>query len=135
VLSYPLGAEMLNFGALMSFMGVNVAAFLHYYVRAPEKRMRYLFPPVIGFLVCLLLWLNLSWPAKIAKSVWMAAGVAYGAWRTKGFHDNLVNFEVPVAVDAGSKPVINDKGPGGYVKVQGNEQASKDINTILKKWL
>src|ERR1700675_1069422 len=31
--SYGLGAEMLNFGALIAFMGVNLAAFVRYYVR------------------------------------------------------------------------------------------------------
>ena len=34
LLSYERGAEMLNFGALIAFMGVNLAAFLRYYVRA-----------------------------------------------------------------------------------------------------
>jgi len=33
VLSYGLGAEMLNFGALIAFMGVNMAAFIRYHVR------------------------------------------------------------------------------------------------------
>jgi amino acid transporter len=33
VISYGLGAEMLNFGALIAFMGVNMAAFLRYNVR------------------------------------------------------------------------------------------------------
>jgi amino acid transporter len=33
VLSYGLGAEMLNFGALIAFMGVNMAAFVRYHVR------------------------------------------------------------------------------------------------------
>ncbi len=97
LLSYQLGAEMLNFGALIAFMGVNVAAFLRYYVRAPEKRMGNLFPPVIGALVCFLLWLNLSRTAKIAGSVWMMAGIAYGVWRTQGFRNNFIDFEAPVA--------------------------------------
>jgi len=30
---------MLNFGALIAFMGVNFAAFLRYYVRAQEKEI------------------------------------------------------------------------------------------------
>ena len=30
--SYGLGAEMLNFGALIAFMGVNLAAFVRYNV-------------------------------------------------------------------------------------------------------
>jgi len=40
---------MLNFGALIAFMGVNFAAFLRYYVRAQEKKLTYLVPPVLGF--------------------------------------------------------------------------------------
>ncbi|HEY3841364.1 MAG TPA: APC family permease, partial [Bryobacteraceae bacterium] len=32
ILNFDLGAEMLNFGALIAFMGVNAAALIHYYV-------------------------------------------------------------------------------------------------------
>ncbi len=92
---YGLGAEMLNFGALIAFMGVNASAFVRYYLRNPEKKLTNLIPPLIGFFVCLLLWLNLSTPAKIAGSIWMAAGIAYGAWKTKGFRGELVNFDIP----------------------------------------
>jgi amino acid transporter len=95
LISYGLGAEMLNFGALIAFMGVNAAAFLRYYVRNPEKKLTYLVPPVAGFFICLLLWLNLSHPAKLAGSVWMAAGIAFGAWKTRGFRSDLVDFELP----------------------------------------
>src|SRR5436305_1085459 len=37
VLSYQLGAELLNFGAFIAFMGVNAAAFTHYFVRKQER--------------------------------------------------------------------------------------------------
>ncbi len=93
VLSFDLGAEMLNFGALIAFMGVNLAALLHYYVRAREKKMTNLIPPLLGFLICLLLWLSLSRVAQIAGGAWMLAGIAFGAWKTRGFRRNLVNFE------------------------------------------
>ncbi len=93
--AYGLGAEMLNFGALIAFMGVNVAALLRYYVRSEEKKLGYLIPPVFGFLICLGLWLNLSRPAMIVGSIWMAAGILFGAIRTKGFRGNLINFELP----------------------------------------
>ena len=95
LISYGLGAEMLNFGALIAFMGVNVAAFMRYYVRATDKKLVNLLPPVIGFVVCLILWLNLSRPAMIAGSIWMALGIAFGAWKTGGFRRDLVDFEVP----------------------------------------
>ena len=93
-LSYGLGAEMLNFGALIAFMGVNAAAFVRYYVRASEKKFTNLIPPVLGFFICLALWLNLSRPAMIVGSIWMIAGIAFGVWKTRGFREQL-SFEVP----------------------------------------
>ena len=95
VFSYGLGAEMLNFGALIAFMGVNIAAFLRYFVRAEQKTVSNFLPPLAGFVICLLLWLNLSTPAKVAGSIWMIAGIAFGAWKTRGFRGDLVNFELP----------------------------------------
>ena len=92
--AYGLGAEMLNFGALIAFMGVNAAAFLRYYVRSNEKKLGFLIPPVLGFLICLALWLNLSRPAIIAGSIWMAAGIVFGLWKTRGFREQL-SFEIP----------------------------------------
>ena len=95
LVNFDLGAQMLNFGALIAFMGVNLAAFIRYFVRAETKTLGNCAPPVLGFLICFLLWLNLSHTAQIAGSVWMAAGIAYGAWRTRGFRAELVNFDVP----------------------------------------
>jgi putrescine importer len=92
-LSFGLGAEMLNFGALIAFMGVNVAAFLRYFVRAEQKKAWNFIPPVVGFLICLGLWLHLSRPAMVAGSIWMIAGIAFGVWKTRGFREPL-SFEV-----------------------------------------
>lgn len=92
-LSFDLGAEMLNFGALLAFMGVNIAALLRYYVREPDKRLANLISPLLGFCICLLLWLNLSRMAQIAGGIWMAAGIIFGAWKTRGFRGELVNFD------------------------------------------
>ena len=93
-LSYGLGAEMLNFGALIAFMGVNAAALLRYFVRADEKKVWNLIPPVVGFFICLALWLSLSRPAMIVGSIWMAVGILFGVWKTKWFREPL-SFEVP----------------------------------------
>jgi amino acid transporter len=98
VLSYGLGAEMLNFGALVAFMGVNAAAFMRYYVRAEEKKAINFYPPLFGFVICLILWLSLSRPARIAGAIWMGAGVAFGAWKTSGFRHGLVDFDLPPEV-------------------------------------
>jgi amino acid transporter len=99
LISYERGAELLNFGALIAFMGVNGAAFARYYLRAQEKRWTNLVSPVLGFLICFFIWLNLSPAAKIAGCVWMVIGVAYGAVKTKGFQSDLVKFDVPAEDD------------------------------------
>jgi putrescine importer len=75
-------------------MGVNAAAFLRYYLRAKEKKLTNLIPPVAGFVICLALWLNLSRPAMIVGSIWMIAGIAFGVWKTRGFRETL-SFEAP----------------------------------------
>jgi amino acid transporter len=95
LISYGLGAEMLNFGALIAFMGVNLAAFMHYYVREDTKKITNFAPPLAGFLICLLLWLNLSRPAKIVGAIWMAVGILFGAIKTRGFRGSLIDFELP----------------------------------------
>jgi amino acid transporter len=94
-LTFERAAELLNFGALLAFMGVNAASFTRYFLRDPQKRWSNFLVPVLGFLVCLLLWFNLSRPAKIAGVIWMALGIAYGAIRTRGFRAELVTFEIP----------------------------------------
>lgn len=92
---YELGANLLNFGALIAFMGVNAAAFVRYYLREREKKIANLLPPIPGFLICLLLWLNLSTTAQVFGIIWMAIGIAFGAWKTRGFRSNLIDFELP----------------------------------------
>jgi putrescine importer len=99
LISYERGAELLNFGAFIAFMGVNAAAFARYFRSADEKRWTNAAFPLLGFFICFFIWLNLSWPAKIAGGIWLAAGLIYGAIRTRGFRANLVHFDMPAAMD------------------------------------
>lgn len=94
LLTYQLSAEMLNFGALIAFMGVDAAAFKRFYLRG-DRTLGNLLPPVAGFAVCLYLWLSLRRPAIIAGSAWLVAGILYGAWKTRGFRGRLISFDVP----------------------------------------
>lgn len=95
LISYERGAELLNFGALIAFMGVNCAAFTRYYLRAEKKHWTDLVSPVLGFLICFFIWLHLSPAAQIAGGAWMVIGITYGAVKTKGFQADLVKFDIP----------------------------------------
>ncbi len=95
LLSYQLAAELLNFGAFIAFMGVNAAAFVHYFVRQNEKKLIHLIPPVAGFTICLYIWLSLRTPAKIAGGIWLLVGIIYTAWKTNFFRRAIVFSEPP----------------------------------------
>ncbi|HKW88613.1 MAG TPA: APC family permease [Candidatus Acidoferrales bacterium] len=95
LMSYELGAEMLNFGALIAFMGVNASAFVRFFLREEKKRPSNLFPPVLGFFICLFIWLHLGRPAMIVGGIWMLVGIVYGAIKTRGFRGDLVQFSFP----------------------------------------
>jgi putrescine importer len=92
---YELGANLLNFGALIAFMGVNAAAFTRYFLRDQQKSFLNFLLPGLGFLICLVLWWNLSPKARIFGAIWMAIGIAFGAWKTRGFRGNLIDFDLP----------------------------------------
>jgi putrescine importer len=95
-LTYDFGAQMVNFGAFICFMAVNAAAFTRYYLRAEHKRVWInLVPPVLGFLICLLICVNLETPAKLWGGAWVLIGILYGAWRTSGFRKGSMDFELP----------------------------------------
>jgi amino acid transporter len=94
VLSYELTAELLNFGAFLGFMGVNAAVIVSFWLRAAEPKARSLMLdlllPAAGFLFCLVIWVGLSWPAKIAGTLWLIVGVAVLAFHTKQFSQPMV---------------------------------------------
>jgi len=101
VLNFERGVELLNFGALLAFMGVNISALVRFYFREQRKRWFNFASPALGFLICLLLWLSLSWRAKLLGSGWMIIGLAYGAYNTRGFRRDLLNLETPDGDDDG----------------------------------
>ena len=51
LMSYQTGAELLNFGAFVAFMGVNLAAIARYYIRGSSHGLRSillnLLPPLL----------------------------------------------------------------------------------------
>ncbi|MGO8735673.1 MAG: APC family permease [Terriglobia bacterium] len=88
-ISYERAAELLNFGAFLAFMGVNLTCIQQFCIRPQVGRKRKLFTdlfvPGLGFVFCFGIWWSLPMPAKWAGGIWFLAGFAYAAIRTRGF--------------------------------------------------
>ena len=97
-ISYEQAGEILNFGAFLAFMGVNVATFWQFAVVQRRDRKRRWFTdvamPLIGFVFCLWIWLGLKLPAKILGGLWFLAGFIYCAVKTRGFRQRpmMIDF-------------------------------------------
>lgn len=87
--AYENAAFLLNFGALLAFMGVNFACFWQFtFRRPPEYRRRVVLDvviPLAGFIFCTAIWLNLSPLAKTVGGIWLLIGAIYLAFATGGF--------------------------------------------------
>jgi putrescine importer len=94
-------AELLNFGAFLGYMGVNLAAMRQYYFAPRRRQERRLLGdalvPALGFLFCLGMWLSLPKVAKIVGGLWFVAGLTYDAIMTRGFrnHPVMIDFSQP----------------------------------------
>lgn len=94
---YELAGEVLNFGAFLPFMGVNLAALRQFYFAVQTGRKRRLLTdalaPRLGALFCLWICWNLPPVAKIAGVLWLLLRFAYDAVKTRGFRAEPVMID------------------------------------------
>jgi putrescine importer len=92
-MNYEITAEILNFGAFLVFMGVNLSVFWQFWVRSVEGHRREFFwdllLPGLGFVFCTIIWVGLGGPAMIAGGIWFAVGIVVLAVHTSGFRKAL----------------------------------------------
>ncbi|SFR70359.1 putrescine:proton symporter, AAT family [Agromyces sp. CF514] len=72
--------SLINFGALIAFTVVNITVILHFAVRRREVRsasqiVRNIVLPVIGVVLTVVLWLNISSDAMIYGLLWLSIGL------------------------------------------------------------
>jgi putrescine importer len=95
--AYEHAGELLNFGAFLAFMGVNFACFWQFSMRrqpgAPKHFVRDALLPVLGFIFCGLIWVNLNIIAKTVGGIWFAIGLVYVGYKTNWFRS------APVMID------------------------------------
>lgn len=97
LLNYEECARLINFGAFFAFMGVNVASMREYFFKEKNKTVKSFvlnfIPPAIGFVICLIIWLNLPLKTFIIGGSWMLAGIIYLAISTRGFRKSAVMMD------------------------------------------
>jgi putrescine importer len=81
--------SIVNFGALAAFSLVNMSVVKHFLIDRGERGLKkivlYGVSPTVGFLLTLFLWFNLSGLAFTVGLCWLAVGVLYLLWLTRGF--------------------------------------------------
>lgn len=86
---FQLAVELLNFGAFVGFILVNLSVIRHYYLRLGQRSGICLFTnllfPLAGAVVCSYVWMSLTNKAKLVGFVWLAVGALYLAFLTRGF--------------------------------------------------
>ena len=80
-MSYQLGTELLNYGALLAFMGVNIASAVLAFRNKSASPWLPMILSGLGFVVCFFLWLNLGPTALKAGTVWAIVGIALWFFR------------------------------------------------------
>lgn len=81
--------SLVSFGAITGFFMVNLSVICHYYIKKHErggiKTLKYLISPLIGMATILVVFFYLETSAKILGICWLAVGMIYLGFKTKGF--------------------------------------------------
>ena len=92
-LKFGEAAEVINFGAFVGFMAVNLSVIRHYFLRLKQQSGAQFFLnlvfPCLGFGICFYIWLNLSSFSLKLGAAWMVLGFFYLLFLTRRFRRSL----------------------------------------------
>jgi putrescine importer len=93
LMNFQIAVELLNFGAFVGFILVNLSVIQHFYIGRKQRSAKTIFSnlffPLAGACICIYVWMNLSTKAKVAGFIWLAIGVIYLSIITRGFKIKL----------------------------------------------
>jgi len=83
--------KFVNFGALTSFMLLNVTVFVYFYIKKKERGLGAFFKfvvfPLAGFAVIAYVWSGFDKMTFMAGFGWLAIGIIVGAIKSKGYKE------------------------------------------------
>jgi putrescine importer len=93
-MQWERSVEILNFGALVAFMAVNLAAVKHFGFSPELNGKRKIFldviVPSLGFLFCLAILLGLQGSTLAAGAIWCGLGAVYVVLKTRALGEPVV---------------------------------------------
>ncbi|WP_082129756.1 APC family permease [Aneurinibacillus tyrosinisolvens] len=83
--------KFVNFGALTSFMVLNLTVFVYFFLKKKERGIqaviKYIVLPLLGFIIIAYVWSGFDKMTFIAGFSWMALGIIVGAIKSKGYKE------------------------------------------------
>lgn len=96
-LDLAMASSLINFGAFVAFIFVNLSVISYYFVKRKERSGKqlifHLIFPLAGAFLTLTLWVNLGSNSLSVGLLWFALGVLYLAYQTKGFTRKPPQFD------------------------------------------
>ena len=85
-------SRFVNFGALSSFVLLNIAVFVFFFVKEKKRNsfgdiVKYLVCPVLGVLILLYVFTGFDVPTYIVGIAWLVIGLIIGAVKSKGYKE------------------------------------------------
>lgn len=90
-LSLDFLARLVNFGAMSTYMLLNLSVITHFFfkkkLRGTVNFLRYVVSPLIGFSVIAFIWSGFDHMTYIIGFSWLAIGIVFGAIKSKGYKE------------------------------------------------
>ncbi len=98
VLDWEVTGELLNFGAFLGFIGVNLAMIRQFwFMDQGGRRRNFLYDvllPLLGAVFCGLIWWNLNWKAMTVGGIWLAVGLVVLTVHTRAFTQEVAMVDM-----------------------------------------
>ena len=88
-MSYQFGAELLNYGALLAFIGVNLSSAVLAWRAGRAKQWFPILLSLSGCAVCFFLWINLGPMARTVGTVWAVIGIVLWLLRRRKINNSV----------------------------------------------
>ncbi|MFT3797834.1 APC family permease [Microbacterium sp.] len=102
-------ASLINFGAFVAFIFVNLSVVFTYYRFGHERGstgakaiIGWVVVPIVGVVANVLLWFSLEPSAMLVGGIWTLVGVAYLLWNTRFFRKPAPALAGPLEIERGS---------------------------------